>query len=171
MYKRYFDSNRKGLDRRIQKGAYCLNCATLEELNLSGNSANIIWDEEVVTETVTSEFMGEEVTEEVERIIYTPRLMSAEDRAARDERMQLDSMKVISKLDLVRALRELNLWKEVVKPLIKGNEEFEDDWNNSTVIDTNDPVFQQGFAMTNIDMDTVKRKVLEMTAANNPFGI
>ena len=77
------------------------------------------------------------------------------------EQQILDRMVILSKLELMRALDALNLWKQEVKPLIKDNETFEDAWDNAVEIDTNDPVFQAGFAMTSIDMDTVKRKIIE----------
>ena len=135
--RRYFDENKKGLDRRTQEGAYFLECETQEEMNLSGNSANIVW------------------------YASKPRLRTAQERADRDERNKLDSMTVLSKLDLSRALRALGLWQDV-KVLIKSSEDFEDDWNNSDSIDTTDPVFQVGFAMTEIDMDEVKKKIIEL---------
>ena len=78
------------------------------------------------------------------------------------EQQILDGMIILSKLKLMRALNALNLWKPEVKPLIKGNEDFEDAWDNAVEIDLNDPLFQQGFALTSIDMDTVKRKIIEM---------
>ena len=77
------------------------------------------------------------------------------------EQQILDGMVVLSKLELYRALKTLDLWKQEVKPLIKGNEAFEDAWGNAVEINTKDPVFEQGFAMTTIDMDTVKRKIIE----------
>lgn len=75
----------------------------------------------------------------------------------------LDSMVILSKLQLYRALKALNLWKEEVKPLIKGNEDFEDAWDNAVEIDTSDPVFLQGFGMTSINMDTVKREIIKQS--------
>jgi len=140
-FKRYFDANKKGLPHYIQKGPYVLEVETKADFRATGNSANIVWDGD------------------------TPRLLTATERAERDTRQQLDSMSVLSKLELVRALRSLNLWK-TVKALIKSNEDFEDDWNSSNTIDTTDAVFQVGFAMTSINMDQVKLKIIEARKIN-----
>lgn len=139
--KRYFDKNKKPLKAGVE-GPYSLTCkANTNQWNDSGCAENIIWDGDV------------------------PRFRIAEEQEAWFEKKRLDSMTKLSKLELSRALKDLNLWKEEVKSLIKASEDFDDDWSNSDVIDLTDPVFLQGFSMTSIDMDTVKRKIIELRGA------
>lgn len=81
-FKRYFNAGKKPLDKRIQKGPYVLICQTKEELNMSGNSANIVWESETVIEEVTFTNMeGKTITEEREKIIWTPRLKTTQELA------------------------------------------------------------------------------------------
>jgi hypothetical protein len=91
----------------------------------------------------------------------SPRLRTAEEQVIYLEQCELDAMTSLTKLELSRALKSLNLWKEEIKPLIKSNEDFEDDWNNAVIIDLGDPVFQQAFALTSIDLDVVKKEIIK----------
>ena len=140
---RFFDDKKKPL-KSGQEGPFSLACMDdTNDWNNSGCPDNIIWDGDV------------------------PRFRNATEQKAYLERLQLDNMTKLNKLELARALEDLGNWKDV-KTLIKSNEKFEDDWDHTEVINLEDDVFKQGFAMmSDIDMDTVKRKMLE----NNPPGI
>lgn len=84
------------------------------------------------------------------------RLKNVEDQAL------LDSMIVLNKLKLRKALKALGLWEPTVQGLIKSNEVFEDAWNNTNEIDTTDPVFLRAFNLTTININEVKRKMVEL---------
>jgi hypothetical protein len=137
MFKRYFDENKKGLDWRIQEGAYVLECETEEDFNRSGDSANIKWDGD------------------------TPSLKSKEERDAEILEMRKAGMIQIPKLSIRRAFRSIGKEAEL-NALIKSSPEMEADWNDAVMIDLSDEFVVQALEGADIDVDLIKEIILNV---------
>jgi hypothetical protein len=138
---RYFDADKKGLDKRATSGAYFLECATEEELALSGNSANIKWDGN------------------------TPSLKSKEEREADELQRQIDEMTIIPKLEIRRAFRSINKEAEL-DALIASSPEMTADWNDAIMIDLSDELVIAALDGSGIEVDSIKEAILAIAPTN-----
>ena len=71
------------------------------------------------------------------------------------------AMSRVSKLAAVRAMKQLDNWKDV-KAFLKANEDFEDEWYASNDLDLQDETLLAALQLLAIDVDAVKRKIIEM---------
>lgn len=72
---------------------------------------------------------------------------------------------IFSKLDIRRALRSLNL-QYILNNILESNTQFRNDWNDSTEINLNDPIFKKALVETGISEEllnkiikTISRKI------------
>ena len=77
------------------------------------------------------------------------------------EKAVLDQMVHLPKLDIRRAMRDLGLETQL-NTLLSYSEVFRNDWNDSELINTDDPIFIQALAMSEIKIDDIKRKIIAM---------
>lgn len=80
-----------------------------------------------------------------------------------DDTIELESMTTLSKLKVLEALD--NLPEERVKfDVLMADEKFNERWEASTELELNYPLTIQALTQVNIDVDLIKREILE---ANN----
>jgi len=79
---------------------------------------------------------------------------------AERERELLDSISICPKLAIRRAMRALGNEAEL-DAILASNEMFQKDWQDAPgVIDLNDPMVVEALAGASIDMDAIKREIL-----------
>lgn len=66
---------------------------------------------------------------------------------------------IFSKLEIRRAMRALNI-EYILNDILEKNHQFRADWNDSTEINLNDPVFQQALIQTGIS-DEILNKIIK----------
>jgi hypothetical protein len=76
------------------------------------------------------------------------------------DQSELDAMIHIEKLAIRRAMRAMGD-EEKLNTLLNSSQVFRDDWADSTLINTADPVFLQALAMIDINIDDIKKQILK----------